>query len=283
MTTHPASLPQPVTIVGAGRAGRGIAAAMHAAGVPATLVDRVAVVQGPDGTRDQAIARAALLVVAVRDAQLDECLRALAASRAHGPRTIMLQVSGSAEPDERAQVTAAGHAYGTFHPLLPLADPAVAAARFHGAVVGVEGDAPAHDAACALAARLGAVTIEIPRASRATYHAAAVLASNFPVTLAALAESLLQRIGVADGEAHRAVRVLIASVDNLTAADRALDALTGPLVRGDTATIAAHLHALAHVAPDVLATYRTLTDATAAMLSVRASGPDAAASVHIAD
>ena len=260
--------PAPLVIVGAGRAGRGIAAAAHAAGLDATLVDRERVVAGDAPSRADAIARAATLLVAVQDAQLDAALAALAPAIAAAPR-VVLQVSGSAEPAARAALVRDGHAYGTFHPLLPLADPAVSAARFRGAVVGVEGDAPAHAAAVALATRLGAVTIAIPRADRASYHAAAVLASNFPVTLAALAEAVLHRIGVDGAEAHRAVRVLMAaSVDNLTAAERALDALTGPLVRGDAATVRAHVAALAGD-PVTHDAYRTLGAATLALLAAR--------------
>ena len=108
-------------------------------------------------------------------------------------------------------------------------------------MIGIEGDVEAHAVASRLAMRLGASTIEIPRAERAVYHAAAVIASNFPVTLAALAEGMLSRIGVESVAAHRAVRALMAaSVENLAAAPRALDALTGPIARGDVATVRAH-------------------------------------------
>ena len=136
-------------------------------------------------------------------------------------------------------------------------------------MIGIEGDHPARRVAADLAAAVGASTIEIPAGERATYHAAAVLASNFPVTLAALAESLLHRIGVRDDEAHRAVRVLMAaSVDNLTAATRAIDALTGPMVRGDGATVRGHVRALAE-APTAHAAYAALSTATIELLQAR--------------
>ncbi len=269
MTAPPAGVPSPVTIVGVGRAGRGIAVAARAAGLEVVLVDRTRVVDAPARTHDDAIRAAPLLLLAMQDTQLDPALRAIHALRTDVGPAVVLQVSGSAEPAFRARMESSGHHYGTFHPLLPLGDPAIAVARFRGAVIGVEGDHPARSAAAALATALGATTIEIPAADRAAYHAAAVLASNFPVALAALAESLLHRIGVSDDEAHRAVRVLMAaSVDNLTVATRAIDALTGPMVRGDGATVRGHVRALAE-SPTAHAAYIALSTATIELLQAR--------------
>jgi predicted short-subunit dehydrogenase-like oxidoreductase (DUF2520 family) len=194
----------------------------------------------------------------------------------------VLQLSGSAEPAARERLTQHGVSYGTFHPLLPLLDPAMARQRLQGAVIGVEGDAIAHSAALQLAARLGATTIEIPRADRAAYHAAAVIASNFPVTLAALAEGLLSRIGVDSVAAHRAVRALMAaSVENLAGAPRALDALTGPIVRHDTATVQSHVTALhgTRLYHDV---YQVVSRATLALLRERGDDPAAVQRMEIA-
>ena len=271
MSSHAGSL-EPVVLVGAGRAGRALAAALRVAGVSHVLVDRTQIVEqhGPTvfAQKAEAIAVAPLLLVAVRDGQLDVALDALRAG-ALAPGAIVLQVSGSAEPAARERITMAGVHYGTFHPLLPLVDPSLASFRLQGSVIGIEGDAPAATAARQLAARLGASTIEIPRAERAAYHAAAVLASNFPVTLAALAEGLLARIGVETAAAHRAVRTLMAaSVENLAAAPRALDALTGPMARGDVATVRAHSSALHGLRPyhDV---YDVVSHATLALMRER--------------
>ena len=268
---------EPVVLVGAGRAGRALTAAFRAAGMPCALVSRTDVVErhGPISLTDRASAvqGAPVILMAVRDAQLDGALDELRERDGLRAGTIVLQVSGSAEPDARTRIANAGAHYGTFHPLLPLVDPALASFRLQGSVVGIEGDAPAHAAAVRLATRLGATTIEIPRSERAAYHAAAVIASNFPVTLAALAEGLLARIGVDTVAAHRAVRALMAaSVENLAAAPRALDALTGPIARGDAATVRAHATALHGLAPHD-AVYDALSRATLALLRERGDDP----------
>jgi predicted short-subunit dehydrogenase-like oxidoreductase (DUF2520 family) len=264
---------EPVILVGAGRAGRALSAACRAAGLAHALVDRASIVEqhGPPVfiERDDAVQGAALVLVAVRDGQLDVALDELRLRDAIVPGTVVLQVSGSAEPAARKRIEAAGVHYGTFHPLLPLIDPSLASFRLQGSVIGIEGNATAHAIAVRLATRLGATTIEIPRDERAAYHAAAVIASNFPVTLAALAEGLLSRIGVDSVSAHRAVRSLMAaSVENLAAAPRALDALTGPIARADAATVRAHTTALHGTRPyhDV---YEVVSRATLALMRER--------------
>jgi len=268
---------EPVVLVGAGRAGRALAAAFRAAGVPNALVDRAQVVEQyglPDcASRADAVRQSPAILVAVRDGQLDVALDELRLRDGLQAGSVVLQVSGSAEPAARERITAFGAHYGTFHPLLPLIDPSLASFRLQGSVIGIEGDAAAHDVASRLAVRLGATTIDIPRDERAAYHAAAVIASNFPVTLAALAEGLLSRIGVDAVAAHRAVRALMAaSVENLAAMPRALDALTGPIARGDVATVRAHTTALHGVRPyhDV---YDVVSRATLALMRERGDDP----------
>ena len=277
MTVRAGSI-EPVALVGAGRAGRALAAAFRAAGLPHALVDRTGIVEqhGPPifTSRADAVQRSPAILVAVRDGQLDVALDELRLQDGVQTGAVVLQVSGSAEPAARARITAAGVHYGTFHPLLPLIDPSLASFRLQGSVIGIEGDDAASEVAARLAQRLGATTIEIPREERAAYHAAAVIASNFPVTLAALAEGLLSRIGVDSVAAHRAVRALMAaSVENLAAAPRALDALTGPIARGDVATVRAHTTAL-HGSRPYHEVYEVLSRAT--LVLMRQRGDDAA-------
>jgi predicted short-subunit dehydrogenase-like oxidoreductase (DUF2520 family) len=277
---------EPVVLVGAGRAGRALASALRASGTAYALVDRDQVVEQhgtpPRGSRAEAVALAALVLVAVRDGQLDVALDELRTRDGLCAGTVTLQVSGSAEPAARERITGMGAHYGTFHPLLPLLDPALASLRLQGSVIGVEGDAVARGVAVQLAARLGATTIDIPRGERAAYHAAAVIASNFPVTLAALAEGLLSRIGVDSVAAHRAVRVLMAaSVENLAAAPRALDALTGPIARHDATTVRAHTTALHGTRPyhDV---YEIVSRATLALMRERGDDAEAVQAMETA-
>lgn len=152
-----------------------------------------------------------------------------------------------------------------------MADPDRAAALLRGAWIGVDGDQGARQTAESLAASLGARVLPIPVAEdRAAYHAAAVLAANFPVVLAALAADLLERAGVDATAARAAVRHLMeATVGNLP--DGA-HALTGPVARGDADTIARHVSALAGDR-DALGVYLALTRAAIPIAARQGADP----------
>ncbi len=87
------------------------------------------------------------------------------------------------------------------------------------------------------------------------YHAAAVIACNYMVTLVKLATDLWQTFDVAPDEATQALlpllRGTIANIDRVGIPQ----GLTGPIARGDTGTIRKHLEALEKAAPAVLSTY----------------------------
>lgn len=281
MTGEPADEGGPaherVFIVGAGRAGLGLVRAFATSGV------RVLGIHGQHtsarhprvtaGTIPAIIGDAGVVLLAVQDAALEAALdEVLAAPLAS--RSVILSVSGSAEDATLAPARARGHPAGTFHPLLPLADPDRAPRLFRGGWVGVGGDARAEAVARALAARLGAHVLRIPDATRARYHAAAVFASNFPTVLAATAGRLLAESGVPEEEAWGAVRGLLAAASSNVAVHGPTAALTGPVVRGDADTVRRHVKALGddRVALDA---YRALTRAAVEM--ARAGHVDPAA------
>ena len=107
----------------------------------------------------------------------------------------------------------------------------------------------------ALSEALGMNPFEIPEESRAAYHAAAAMASNLLVALEESASELVERIGVDDA------RELLAPLVMRTAAnwaERGPEALTGPIARGDRATVERHRAAIAETAPELLPVYDAL-------------------------
>lgn len=250
--------PPRVVVIGAGRAGRSLAVALETAGLP------VLAVLGRERPFPDALARADIVLVATPDGVVGSVLRELGDAPL-APGAIVLQLSGARAPDGADDaLRAQGGKVGSFHPLVPLADPAVGAERLRGAWIGISGDGVAVAAGASLARRLGAQALTIPETpdARALYHAAAVFASNFPVVLAAVAERLFVSAGVQPASAGAAVRHLLASaVANVVVSTHVAEALTGPIVRGDLATVERHLAALdADVAARAL--YQALARAT---------------------
>lgn len=266
-----------IFILGAGRAGRGLARALRASGVEVLGLHGRRVDAGEDavsaGVFPDTALRASAILVAVRDAQLDGALGEIAAA-AFDRRSVVLHASGSADPQGLVALRAQGHPCGTFHPLVPIADPARAAELFKDAWIGVDGDSSAVATADRLASKLGAHTLRIPEGEKARYHAAAVLASNFPTVLATLAALLLTDAGVPPHQSWDAVRSLMrGAVLNLDT-DTPLAALTGPVVRGDAETVRRHLVALAG-APELRRVYVELSRAAVEIARARGAEVDA--------
>ena len=146
-----------------------------------------------------------------------------------------------------------------FHPLQTIAGPETDLA---GAACAIAGSTPeALELARGLAEAIGMEPFEIDDAARSAYHAAASIASNFLVTLEGAAERLAATAGV---ERELLAPLVRASVENWVRLG-AEDALTGPIARGDEATVARQREAVAERAPDLIALFDAMVGATRAL------------------
>jgi predicted short-subunit dehydrogenase-like oxidoreductase (DUF2520 family) len=158
----------------------------------------------------------------------------------------------------------APHEAFSLHPLMTVtAD----GASFGGATAAVAGSTPrALQTAHTLAARLGLRAVEVADSDRAAYHAAASIAANFLVTLEGAAERLAATAGV-DREAL--VPLARAALENWAALGPER-ALTGPIARGDEATVARQREAIAQRCPELLGAFDALAALTRDLASVPA-------------
>jgi predicted short-subunit dehydrogenase-like oxidoreductase (DUF2520 family) len=234
-----------VAIVGNGRLGNPLAGALRAAGLE---------VSGPLG-RGATPEQADAVLLCVPDGEIRTAADAVAAGLAVG------HCSGATGLD-----VLVGHDAFSLHPLMTVTAESPAT-TFAGAGAAVAGSSPAMlDLARTLAQRLGMRPIEIAPGDRAAYHAAASIASNFLVTLESAAERLAATVGM---EREDLLPLVRATVDNWSrlGAERAL---TGPVARGDERTVAAQRQAIAERAPDLLALFDTMVDATRALATAGA-------------
>jgi predicted short-subunit dehydrogenase-like oxidoreductase (DUF2520 family) len=252
---HPRIAIDQVAVIGHGRLGTAIAAALEHAGVA---------VDGPYGRRDRPAAVSAR-VDAVLLCVPDSEIAAVAATIA--PGAPLGHCSGATGLD----ALAAPEAF-SLHPLMTVpagAPPGVLA----GAGAAVAGSTPrALATAYALAERLCMRPIEIDDHDRIAYHTAASIASNFLVTL----EDVAERIGATAGLPRELLAPLVrATVDNWArlGAERAL---TGPVARGDAETLRRQRAAVQARAPELLELFDALADVTE-RLATRARGRELAA------
>jgi len=255
-----------VGVVGAGRVGAVLAAKFRAAGHPIvgvsgrsaatrlrvqTLLPGVFTV----GTIELA-QRADILVLAVPDDALAEVAASLAI---HGrPGQVVLHTSGRHGLDVLSGFRRAGARVIAFHPAMTFTGTEVDLDRT--CAFGLSADAADRPLAEALVAELGGTPEWIEDADRVAYHAALSHGANHLNTLVAQAMDVLREAGVADPSALLRP-LLTAALDN--ALDYGDAALTGPVARGDVATVRAHTEELTDT-PDVLDTYVALARATAA-------------------
>lgn len=227
-----------IAIVGGGRMGRGLALALGEAGERVELWSRREAAKLSD-----VLAGATTIILAVPDGAITEVATSIVPEVRRD--MVVLHLSGLLDRRALAPLRPGGAALGSLHPLQTIADPASAATRWRGAFAAIEGDDRAMDEAGRLATLLGLTPVRLPEGAKPRYHAGAVAASNYVVTLAAAAARLAEEAGVAPDLARRMyLPLLVGAAENLTTQSPA-EALTGPIRRGDVATVRAHLAALA--------------------------------------
>ncbi len=236
-----------VGIVGAGRLGTALSLALREAGV---------LVEGPAG-RGEVPSGCDAIVLCVPDAEIPA-----AAATVAGAAPLVGHTSGATRLD--ALEPAGGAAFG-LHPLQTF-PPNSGGEAFRGAGCAVAGSTPEALAfAVAIAGTLGMTAFEIDDEGRAAYHAAASVASNFTVTLLAAAERIAAGAGLAPAEARALLAPLVRRTLESVAELGPERALTGPIARGDDATVEAQRGALEEVAPELLALFDELVRHTRAL------------------
>lgn len=207
-----------------------------------------------------------MFFVAVPDQALPRVAAHLGELLAVCPRAVqpvVAHTSGATSVEVLRSCEKAGAATLVFHPLQTFSDPSTAWTRFAGAAVAITPSVSAAGSANAalvfsLAQLLGARPFLLPDDKRALYHAAAAMACNYLVTLEHDAQRLFVKAGLPETEALSLFLPLVRTTLENIGTQGTVDALTGPLSRGDTGTVANHLTALADGAPDVLPLYRIL-------------------------
>ena len=262
-----------VGIVGPGRAGVGLGLALARAGYAVRLHGRHAGEVPPPlelswGGPPPWAGEVDVVVLAVPDDALEDVAATLAGTGQLGEDHTVLHLSGVLDRAALAALRPSGCALGSLHPLQSLSDVESVPERLRGAAAAVEGDAQAVTVAEQLARAVGLEPIRVRPTSKPLYHAAAVFASNYLVVVAATANRLLKQSGVSSEEAWQALLPLIEGTIKNMSQQGPENALTGPVARGDRATVAKHLAALPG---DEASLYRALGRAALILAKL---GPD---------
>jgi len=170
----------------------------------------------------------------------------------------VIHCSGAHSVDILESAKKLGAAAGSFHPLQTFADVDQAIQNLPGSTFALEAEEPLLTTLKELTHLLNGNWVVLKPGDKVLYHAAAVFACNYLVTLVKLALDLWQNFGVSSKEATRALLPLLEGTINNIENIGLPDCLTGPVARGDSGTIERHLSALETRSPALLTAYKEL-------------------------
>lgn len=188
----------------------------------------------------------------------DDAIASVAAEVKWRPGQSVVHCSGADSVDILQLAREAGAKVGAFHPLQTFASSRQAMENIPGSTFALEAEEPLLGTLKDMAAALEGQWVELKSSDKVLYHAAAVLACNYMVTLTKLATDLWQTFGVPPPKATKALVPLLRGTLHNIETIGIPQCLTGPIARGDVGTINKHLDALKSTAPHLVSTYREL-------------------------
>ena len=267
--TRSSAHPLAVGIVGPGRAGIALAVALRKAGVRVLGLHGRRRKKLPPGLRLSTgalpawLRSADVILLAVQDDELRGLVAELSGPGVLRRGQIVLHLSGVRDSGVLNPLRRAGVVTGGLHPLMTaMGDAPVDAANLSLATFALEGSPRALRAGKSLAAAIRAATVRLRPGARALYHAGAVFAANYVVTMMATAEDLLVRAGYTRRGARNALVPLSGAALVNVARSGPLLALTGPIVRGDAETVGLNLRSMRPAERDL---YRCAGEVTLAL------------------
>jgi len=272
-------------IVGAGPVATALAGALRLGGVPvlglwarraapARLAGSTAGVAAFSSAPPDLLLETEVVILAVRDQVITEVAQMLLGTGLINTRHVLLHCAGAASARELLGPVAERVAgIGTLHPLSAIADGKISMRALKGTVFGVEGDEAGRVTAGKLVSAISGIVLPLDGTQMASYHAAAALASNYLVAAIDAAAAVLAGAGVAPDKAAQALIPLAEGALRNIAAHGTTGGLTGPVRRGDLATVSRHLEAIRD-RPELAEIYRVLAR-RAVEIASRIDGRDA--------
>lgn len=174
------------------------------------------------------------------------------------PGVIVIHMSGAGGLDLLEFAKNAGAHIACIHPLQSFADVEGAIKNLPGSTFGITSANEIKAWSVQMVRKLGGVPFFISDADKPLYHAAACIASNYLTALIHMVEEIYQSLGLSRQETIRAIWPLVMGTIANIEAKGTVQALTGPVARGDAGTVKKHTEALHNKLPELLQSYRAL-------------------------
>lgn len=193
----------------------------------------------------EALPESDITLIATPDHQIEHIATLLSRSKTIHSESLVFHCSGALSSQVLTALKTRRCSIASVHPMHSFADPARSLKRFKGTYCAIEGDRAACDCLSPAFEQLGGITYPIETKKKTAYHAGAVMASNYLVTICQEASKLLEESGVEPALSIPIIAsIMRGTVENLSETQSTALALTGPIQRGDAETIAQHMRHL---------------------------------------
>jgi predicted short-subunit dehydrogenase-like oxidoreductase (DUF2520 family) len=269
---------QTVAIIGAGRVGSSVGYLLNRAGYAilsvaartmASAGKAAAFINAGKATTDVALAAAGadIVFITTPDRVIREVCETIAAAGVLKPGGLVIHMSGAHSLGLLDTAKSIGVGRAVLHPLQSLASKEQGIKTLPGSYFRIEADETAQETAREIVKALGGIELVMPKwssdkDSAALYHAGAVAVSNYFVALVDYGLKFYEALGADKQEALKAVLPLIKGTLHNIETLGIPDALTGPIMRGDTETVQDHLAAMRERTPELVSLYKVLARQT---------------------
>ncbi len=258
-----------VAIVGCGTVGTAVGkllgdAGYHISGVATKHLETARAAAGMTGAAKFSdspwdITRGADIVfITTPDDLIETTCTEIAQHKGFERNSVVVHCSGALSSDILSSAAGCGAFLATLHPLQSFASVDHAVTLVPGSFCAIEGDSRAVPIVRQMVEDIGGIPLEITKEKKTLYHAAAVAASNYLVTLMHLSLELNKAAGLTRDISFNALLPLIKGTLSNIAEKGIPGALTGPIARGDIATVTNHIKAIEKDVPGLFTLYRCL-------------------------
>jgi len=199
-----------------------------------------------------------VVFITTPDSAIKDTCHTISRHSGFADNAVVLHCSGALASSVLSSAKTCGAWTGSMHPLQSFATTDHKTNPFQGIIVSIEGEDPAVNTAKAIAADLGGTAVTLLTEFKTLYHASAVVASNYLVTLLDLAVQLIEEAGVSRQDAFNLLKPLIEGTLSNIGKVGVQKALTGPIARGDIKTVETHIREIGLKRPELLALYKML-------------------------
>ncbi|MCP4296977.1 MAG: DUF2520 domain-containing protein [Proteobacteria bacterium] len=214
--------------------------------------------QGNSYESVESLEPADITLIASPDRQLESLATELVSCGKLEEGSLLFHCSGSLSSQIFRVAERTGVLTASIHPNWSFSDPSMELKGFEGIWCGLEGGREACDILEGIFQRIGARVFHLKSSKKVLYHAASVIACNYLNTLLELADQLYRKSGIPHDEALHLMEPLVrGTLDNFFEKG-AIASLTGPISRGDDATLELHLKELESLDPDLVNLYKVM-------------------------